>query len=85
MSFFYKKDIQITVFYCSKEADFEMARDSLKTTLNPKKMQLVMGDFNFEVTEKNSLTEFFHDNKLKQCKVCKKSVWPLSIASMFYL
>ena len=66
VSYIYKKEVQITVTYVSKDPDFNSLRDNFQKMLDPSLRQCVIGDFNFHSTEKNLLTDYFKLINLSQ-------------------
>ena len=60
-------DLQVTAIYITfKDAELNDVIKALKQTLDLQVPQVVMGDFNFDIRENNSLTKFFHEKQLKQ-------------------
>ena len=62
---FTKNNIQLHTLYISKNADFDFITQKLKEWMIPGPM-LVIGDFNFEAGEVNSLSNFLYSQGLIQ-------------------
>ena len=68
ITFKYAEEIQVVVLYCSKtkSANLQNVKNSLKKHFDPKLKKLVIGDLNFDISEKNCLSTFFKESNLMQ-------------------
>ena len=68
LSFLYNKKIEVTIVYLThdEDLDLQMVVEELKKMFTDCNDKLILGDFNFEPKEKNVLTKFFQDRKLRQ-------------------
>ena len=62
---FYNNSIQVFIIYLSKEAQFKDVVEILKSWMN-KGPKIVVGDFNYESTKSNILSQFLHSQGLIQ-------------------
>ena len=58
--------MQLILVYLSRNCRKEHVVQPLKKILTPDCIQIITGDFNFYISEKNSLTTFFNIKNLEQ-------------------
>ena len=66
VSFLYKENIQVIVTYMSQRADIEAYVQALKSIENVSMDKLLIGDYNFDVREKNLLSVYMDGCNLQQ-------------------
>ena len=60
------QDVQLVLVYISKNCSFDELIQDLREILKPGKTHVLIGDFNFDIDDKNTLTRFLEDTKFAQ-------------------